>query len=84
MTDFYREQAAREQNVANNDFLANVRERSQRAADAWSKLADRLESTDKLRAETRTADLTEELLTRSGVNSVSKQTSASPALAEKE
>ena len=39
---FYREQAAREQSRADEATLVNARERSQRAADAWSALAERV------------------------------------------
>lgn len=40
---FYREQAAEQQEAADSATLENVRERCQRAADAWSALATRTE-----------------------------------------
>ena len=46
---FYREQASRQQSEADAATLANVRDRCQRAADAWTVLADRLQRADDLR-----------------------------------
>ena len=47
---FYREQAARQQADADTASLDNVRDRCQRAADAWTLLAERIERADTLRA----------------------------------
>ncbi|CAA9487618.1 MAG: hypothetical protein AVDCRST_MAG39-550 [uncultured Sphingomonadaceae bacterium] len=47
---FYREQAARQQADADAATLDNVRDRCQRAADAWTLLAERIERADSLRA----------------------------------
>ena len=49
--EFYRTQAARQQADADAATLDNVRDRSQRAADAWGKLADQLEWRDRGRSE---------------------------------
>lgn len=46
----YRQQAAKEQAAANTAVLDNVRDRSRRAAEAWTKLATQIERTDELRA----------------------------------
>lgn len=46
---FYREQAAREQSLADGATLVNVRERCQSAANAWTGLAERLVRTHALR-----------------------------------
>ena len=46
---FYREQAAQQQIAADAATLQNVRERCQRAADAWTALADRSERADTTR-----------------------------------
>ena len=48
--DFYRKQATREQAQANDAVLANVRARSQSAADAWTALADRHQRLEENRA----------------------------------
>ena len=47
---FYREQAVREQKAADAATLIAVRERCQRAADAWGVLATRSENTQAARA----------------------------------
>ena len=47
---FYREQAARQQADADTASLDNVRDRCQRAADAWTLLAERIERADTLLA----------------------------------
>ena len=62
MNSFYREQARREQGAADGADLANVRDRCQRAADAWSRLADRLDHAARLRAAAKTTELTDALL----------------------
>ena len=62
MNVFYRDQAAREQSAADNAVLENVRDRCQRAANAWAVLAERLEHTDKLRAGRKTDELVKESL----------------------
>ena len=46
----YRQQAAKEQDAADTAVLENVRDRSRRAAEAWTKLASQIERTDELRA----------------------------------
>jgi len=46
----YRQQAAKEQDAADTAVLANVRDRSRRAAEAWTKLASQTERADELRA----------------------------------
>ena len=46
---FYREQAAQQQLAADNATLENVRERCQRASDAWAVLAERSEYTENAR-----------------------------------
>lgn len=43
MTLFYRDQAETQQRAADEAALENVRERCQRASDAWSGLAQRSE-----------------------------------------
>jgi len=55
MLIFYREQAAQQQGEADAAVLDNVRNRCQRAADAWRVLADRIERADTMRA-TRLAE----------------------------
>lgn len=50
ISSFYREQAARQQGDADASALANVRARNQRAADAWTSLAERGDRLDSLRA----------------------------------
>jgi hypothetical protein len=55
MLIFYREQEAQQQGEADAALLDNVRERCQRAADAWRVLADRIERADTMRA-TRLAE----------------------------
>lgn len=47
--DFYREQAAASQREAEGASLPHVRERSERAAAAWTAMADRHERTDDAR-----------------------------------
>lgn len=49
-TDLYREYATKAQADADAATLENVRERNQRAADAWLQMADRQERTDRARA----------------------------------
>ena len=51
LTLFYQEQAVRQQQTAADATLQNVRERAQRAADAWSNLAARSERADDERAQ---------------------------------
>jgi hypothetical protein len=46
----YRARAVAEQANADAADLANVRERCQRAADSWTKMADRAERTQAMRA----------------------------------
>lgn len=46
---FYREQAERQQSAADEATLENVRARCQRAADAWTALADRSERAERAR-----------------------------------
>ena len=46
---FYLEQAAQQRVLAEDATLANVRERCQRAADAWAKLADQSERVNAIR-----------------------------------
>ena len=48
---FYRQQAAKERDAADTAVLENVRDRSRRAAEAWTKLASQIEYADELRAE---------------------------------
>jgi len=55
MLIFYREQAAQQQGEADAAMLDNVRDRCQRAADAWRVLAERIERADTMRA-TRLAE----------------------------
>lgn len=50
LTANYREQALKAQSDADAATLENVRERNQRAADAWTQMADRQERTDRARA----------------------------------
>jgi hypothetical protein len=47
---FFRARAVAEQANADGASLDNVRERSQRAADSWAKMADRAERTRVMRA----------------------------------
>lgn len=49
-TESYREYAAKAQADADGATLENVRERNQRAADAWVQMAERQERTDRARA----------------------------------
>jgi hypothetical protein len=49
-TDLYREYASKAQADADAATLENVRERNQRAADAWLQMAERQERTDRARA----------------------------------
>jgi hypothetical protein len=49
-TDAYREYAAKAQADADTATLENVRERNQRAANAWLQMAERQERTDRARA----------------------------------
>jgi hypothetical protein len=50
LTQNYRERATEAQADADAAILANVRERNQRAALAWTQMADRQERTDRARA----------------------------------
>lgn len=54
---FYRQQAEQQQAAADASSLENVRERCQRASDAWVALADRIARVDKARAEATYAKL---------------------------
>ena len=56
MSTFYREQAAQQQGLADAAQLDNVRERCQRAADAWVLLANRTERADTIRADRLAGD----------------------------
>ena len=51
MLIFYREQASQQQAQADDAALDNVRDRCQRAADAWRILAERIERTDSIRSD---------------------------------
>ncbi|MDT7933553.1 MAG: hypothetical protein RQ833_02980 [Sphingomonadaceae bacterium] len=60
---FYREQAAQQQLAADAAALQNVRERCQRASDAWTALAERSEKSQTFRdtiATSRAATLAEQ------------------------
>lgn len=48
--EFYRSQAVKAQDDAAAATLANVRERCLRAAAAWVSMAERIETTDRMRA----------------------------------
>lgn len=48
---FYQGQAAKAQAEADAAILDNVRDRCLRSAQAWAGMADRIERTDKLRAD---------------------------------
>lgn len=48
-TIFYREQAQEQQRAADGAALMNVRDRCQRASNAWTALADRSERNDAAR-----------------------------------
>ena len=50
MTESYRDHAAKAQEAADSATLDNVRERNQRAAQAWTEIADRHERTERARA----------------------------------
>ncbi|MGI4877238.1 MAG: hypothetical protein ACRYG4_07110 [Janthinobacterium lividum] len=50
---FYRDQASKQQEDANAAILDNIRERCQRAANAWNSMADRLERTEEMRVRRR-------------------------------
>lgn len=50
LAENYRAYAARAQSEADAATLDNVRERNQRAANAWSAMADRQDRTDRARA----------------------------------
>jgi hypothetical protein len=50
-TMFYREQAEQQQQAANGAALENVRDRCQRASNAWTALAKRSERGDMARSE---------------------------------
>lgn len=54
---FYRQQAEQQKAAADASPLQNVRERCQRASDAWSALAARTERGDKARLEAASAKL---------------------------
>jgi hypothetical protein len=58
---FYRQQAAQQQAAADAATLQNVRERCQRASDAWAALALRSERADAARLQAAADKLTEEL-----------------------
>jgi hypothetical protein len=49
--EFYRGQMAKAQAEADAAILDNVRDRCLRAKAAWADMADRIERTDKMRAE---------------------------------
>jgi type II secretory pathway component HofQ len=51
LANSYREYAAKAQADADAATLENVRERNQRAADAWLQMADRQARTERSRAE---------------------------------
>ena len=51
-TLFYREQAEQQQQAADDAALENVRDRSQRASNAWTALAKRSERGDAARSRT--------------------------------
>lgn len=51
-SQFYRSQAAEQQLAASAASLLNVRERCQRASNAWAALADRSERSDHARTQT--------------------------------
>ncbi len=55
-SQFYRAQAVQQQSAADAAILLNVRDRCQRAADAWGALATRSENTDTSRALNRLAE----------------------------
>lgn len=57
---FYREQAARQRAAAEEASLENVRERCQRASDAWAALAVRTERADNGRRQAATDKLSKE------------------------
>lgn len=59
-TLFYRAQAEQQQQAADDAALENVRERCQRASDAWSALARRSERNDAGRSHAATAKLPSE------------------------
>jgi ABC-type phosphate transport system ATPase subunit len=48
---FYQGQAAKAQAEADAAILDNVRDRCLRSANAWNEMADRLQRTDKMRAD---------------------------------
>lgn len=50
-TLFYREQAEQQQRAADDAALENVRERCQRASNAWNALANRSERSDTARSD---------------------------------
>ena len=54
---FYREQAAQQKNAADAATLDNVRERCQRASDAWAILAERSERVQDARLQTASEKL---------------------------
>jgi hypothetical protein len=58
---FYREQAVQQQGAADGAALDNVRDRCQRAANAWTALADRSERFEAARARTVADKLTHDL-----------------------
>ncbi|WP_404337593.1 hypothetical protein AB2M62_02725 [Sphingomonas sp. MMS12-HWE2-04] len=51
LTDSYRDHAAKAQEAADSATLENVRERNQRAAQAWTEIAERHERTERARAQ---------------------------------
>ncbi|MBU3078849.1 hypothetical protein [Sphingomonas quercus] len=73
---FYQDQAAKQQLAADAATLENVRERCQRASDAWAALAVRTERTDNARIQAASA----KLLTGSGDDGESLMTASSEAV----
>lgn len=61
-TNFYRTQADQQQQAADDAVLDNVRDRCQRAADAWAALAKRSERNETARATAAAAKLDAESL----------------------
>lgn len=54
---FYQQQADQQKAAANASPLQNVKERCQRASDAWAALADRTERSENSRRETASTKL---------------------------
>ena len=61
-TSIYRLQAAYQQADAEAATLTNVRQRCERAAYAWTQMAERVERTDALRVEQRAAAALKDVL----------------------